>query len=167
MPTGTINKGELLTKPVAFPDVSVTDAAGDAWQFTEQKNKWRWIITGGNDCDQHCEQQLYLTRQAHIRLGEKAGRVERIYLHPEQIDQNHYQYLQREHPHMQILSLPEKDFQQFTNAVTASQPDPESSARRFFLMDPEGWLMMSYQEKHSGNDVLDDIKRLLKLSYEG
>lgn len=167
MPAGTINKGVLLQQPVNFGNFSLNNTQHQTWNIEEQKSKWRWLVIGKSGCDARCEEQLYITRQAHIRLGEKAGRVERIFLVPgSTLQQGVADSLQRDHPHMTLLTLSDAEFQQLMTALGQQLPatvNPESS---IFLMDPEAWLMMAYQDSHQGGDLLDDIKRMLKLSYE-
>ena len=36
----------------------------------------------------------------------------------------------------------------------------------FALVDPDGWLMMTYSPNHDGSQVLKDLKFLLKYSVE-
>lgn len=167
MPTGTMNKGVLLQQPVNFGGFSLNNMQHQTWNIEEQKSKWRWVITGKNGCDARCEEQLYMTRQAHIRLGEKAGRVERIFLVPDSaLQQGVAESLQRDHPHMTLLTLSDAEFQQLMTGLDQQLPSTVTADTSVFLMDPGAWLMMAYQESHQGGDLLDDIKRMLKLSYE-
>jgi len=165
MPTGTINKGELLTPPVALSTLALTDDNGEAWQLSQHKARWRWVISTANGCDSACEQALYLTRQAHIRLGEKAGRVERLLIVIDQpIASANRVTLLNEHPYLQVLHTDRTTFENaFGNQASILF---ERDAAPYFLMDPDGWLMMRYHHQHIGHHLLDDIKRMLKLSYE-
>lgn len=165
MPKGTINKGHLITPPQPISELALHKLDGESWQLSEQARRWRWVIPGGAECNTQCRDNLYLTRQVHIRLAEKSGRLERIYLLlDEHIETATLEYIQTEHPHVPVLKAS-------TDAVAAllSRTDlaPDAIATgHYFLMDQEGFLMMAYSPQHQGNDLLDDIKRMLKYSYE-
>ncbi len=164
MPTHTVNRGDLLTTPQNVRDLSLRNIDDSPWTPADQKKKWRWLIPGDAHCDDACQQNLYLTRQVHIRLAEKAGRVERIYLlQAETLDAGTADFLTHEHPHMPVLKVDRERLQALLNA--GGQPDALRE-NRYLLMDQDGFIMMSYTPTHTGQQLLDDIKRLLKFSYE-
>lgn len=171
IPTGTVNKGELLLPPQAISPLSLKDTSGQALDILKGEKKWRLLIPASGDCDSACQQSLYVTRQVHIRLGEKAVRVERYYLHvqPQRLDtaltRETEAYLTKEHPRLQVAVVKKNDLAAFL-APTNTADDP-ITAGRYFLMDQEGFVMMSYTPEHSGNQLLGDLKRLLKYSYDG
>lgn len=165
MPAGTINKGDLLTTPQTANDFDLHELDGRPWNVADHKTKWRWLIPGGAQCAEQCQKNLYLTRQVHIRLAEKAGRVERVYLLlDDALTPETETFLATEHPHMPVARV---NPDALSAAIAAAGIAGDALADgRYFLMDQEGFVMMSYTPAHTGKDLLDDIKRMLKYSYE-
>ncbi len=165
IPKGTVNKGQLIDPPQQIDDLPLQTLDGEAWRVSEQAKRWRWIIPGYANCNEQCQKNLYLTRQVHIRLAEKSGRVERLYLLlDDHIDAATLEFIHTEHPHVPIVKAPADAVKELL-AQTNLPPDA-IAAGHYFLMDQEGFVMMSYTPLDQGKDLLDDIKRMLKYSYE-
>ena len=165
VPKGTINKGQLIDPPQQIDDLPLQTLDGENWHAAEQAKRWRWIIPGHAQCNELCQKNLYLTRQVHIRLAEKSGRVERLYLLlDEYIDPATEEFIHTEHPHMPIVKA---SADAVKNLFAQTSLPPEAIATgHYFLMDQDGFIMMSYYHQHQGKVLLDDIKRMLKYSYE-
>lgn len=165
IPRGTVNKGELLLPATGITDLPlVARDTGERITLSDKKI-WRMIIVGDNHCDKACQNMLYLSRQVHIRLGEKANRVERLYLN---IDENYaaefMAELSADHPRLIQAYVDKEGWKSlFSNTSIA---DNSLSGHNIYLVDQQGFAMMSYDDKHSGADLLSDTKRLLKYSYE-
>lgn len=165
MPAGTINKGDLLSPPVPISDWQLRNQSGEAWVLEDQPTKWRLLIPGGANCDQACKDNLYLTRQVHIRLGEKGLRVERFYLlTDESLSGSLSEHLEQEHTTAKVLHVNGEAMRASLGATNL--PGNPLEEGRYFLMDQEGFVMMGYDADQSGNDLLKDIKRMLRYSYE-
>lgn len=165
MPTGTINKGDLLTPPVPISEWQLRTQSGEAWNLEEQPTKWRLLIPGAASCDQACKDNLYLTRQVHIRLGEKGLRVERYYLlTDDSLSRSLSEHLEQEHATVKVLHVDQKAMR--ASLANTNLPGDPVEEGRYFLMDQEGFVMMGYDAEQSGNDLLKDIKRMLRYSYE-
>ena len=166
VPKGTINKGNLLSPATSINDISTHFEGGKPFLLSQNKKRWRMIIVGDNACNQVCQNQLYLSRQVHIRLGEKASRVERVFLNTStHYDQAFLENLKTEHPRLILAHVNESDWQQKFKDTSAS--DLLLKGEHIYVVDQEGFAMMSYDDTHVGGDLLADIKRLLKYSYEG
>lgn len=159
IPDGTVNKGQLLDRPQALSDISPTLTDGSTWQIDSEPRHWRYVIPGTGECDQTCQDNLYLTRQVHIRLNEKADRVERIYLLlDDELSPELAELMEKEHPKLRVMSAARGDFEQLMNT--------ELSGEHYYLMDQQGYLMMRYGPEHKGNELLKDVKKMLKVTYE-
>ncbi len=171
LPLGTINKGSLLLPPQAIADLPLYRANGESLNLLadEKDKKWRLLIPGQADCSQACRDTLYLTRQVHIRLGEKSKRVERVYMNmAADLDSDFKAILVEEHPRLLRARVKVEELEQWladSNMAVEKQGSPVSEGR-YFLMDQEGFVMMAYDASHDGKRLLSDIKRLLKYSYE-
>ncbi|MFC6633922.1 hypothetical protein [Microbulbifer taiwanensis] len=162
MPRDTTNQGELLQTPVNISQLEFTGEGELPLQLGAEKPKWRFLILPADNCDSECEKLLYTSRQVHIRLGEKADRVERLLVTATPLGAELQQKLQSEHPRLRIVQLPAGALQEL-KAQTLQGTIAESRA---LLIDQQGYAMMAYDNQHSGNQLLKDVKRLLKYSYE-
>lgn len=166
MPTTTINKGDFLHPPQPITQLSLQTLKGDAWQLPADDPRWRLLVPIASDCDQMCQDKLYLTRQVHVRLGKDAYRVERLVV---LLDDVHTEalrdWLAEEHPGVTLLRNGQADWQKMLAPTNQAGSDILAGGH-YYLMDPQSYLMMSYSPDHTGGELLEDIKRMLKLSYE-
>lgn len=165
IPTGSINKGDLLLPATSMSDLSISNSDGQAVDLFTGKRKWRWLIVGSNECSDRCQNNLYLSRQVHIRLGEKAMRLERVYLNTDSVfDADFAKTLTKDHPRLRQLHVDSLDWRELMSTTNAA--DSRLNGEGLAMVDQEGFVMMTYNRSHSGADILDDIKRLLKYSYD-
>ena len=159
VPTDTVNEGTIL-KPVA--NVKELVAAGGGPSF-DSNLKWRLLIPVRTPCDEGCERDLYLTRQVHIRLGEKSERVERWAVNLSgEAGRAYLQSIAAEHPKLQIMDIPDAAFAELLAGTNA--PPLEGPEHFYLLVDQIGFAMMFYTTDQSGNQLLKDLKRVLKYS---
>lgn len=166
IPTSTINKGDFLHPPQAVAQLGLTTESGELWRDEGELKRWRLLVPITADCDEQCEQNLYTTRQVHVRLGKDAYRVERLLvLMDGQVDDALQTFLQEEHPGVVVVHSAREDWQALLAETNMAGTDPVADGH-YYLMDQQGYLMMAYNPEHPGGELLDDIKRMLKLSYE-
>ncbi|AWF79382.1 hypothetical protein BTJ40_00240 [Microbulbifer sp. A4B17] len=162
VPKNTINQGELLQPPFDIAEIKITQQGQQFSLVSEAESKWRYLIISDSDCGKDCEDLLYISRQVHIRLGEKAHRVERLLVVSDSLDEKRQEQIQIQHPKLKIVNLDGENFKQL---IEKTDHDSVTSTKAL-LVDQEGFAMMAYDRQHSGNQLLKDIKRLLKYSYE-
>ncbi len=117
-------------------------------------DKWTLLILDNGTCDDDCRERLYITRQAQIALGREADRIQRWYVHRHPISNEALRpFFAEHHPRMVVVL-----------GNVAMSPSA------FYLVDPQGFLMMAYpkpSEKNApprGQSVLSDLKFVLKYS---
>ncbi|BFM09880.1 hypothetical protein R50072_00330 [Simiduia litorea] len=158
IPTGTINKGVLLNPPAQLDSLALQDIDEKPTTIAQLPPKWRLVVPAMSGCDESCVEALYVTRQVHTRLNEKYTRVERVFL-VANLDAATEQLLAAEHANIHVLKVEQKAWEALLAATNFRQG-------RYLMMDPDGFLMMYYQDQHTGNDLLADLKRMLKFSRE-
>ena len=164
MPTDTINKGILLTPPQPVSDLNLAENDNTLkYLYPAEKKQWRIMVPVPAHCEVACQQNLFVTRQVHIRLAEKAPRVERILLALEGVSVEQKQQLLVEHPNVLWLNSSQDALANWLadNDLVSTPLD-----NRYFLVDQDGFAMMSYSHENTGQDLLDDVKKLLKYTYE-
>ncbi|WGL15307.1 hypothetical protein PVT68_11055 [Microbulbifer bruguierae] len=162
MPMGKVNQGELLSPPLSISDIELLSSGGKRVDLSLESPKWRYLIVTDDKCAGECEKLLYTTRQVHIRLGEKASRVERLLITSEPLSAAYQGELASQHPRLHFATVDSQQIDLWlANSDHANLKRPST-----LLLDQRGFAMMVYDNRHSGNQLLKDIKRLLKYSYE-
>lgn len=173
---GTANRGTLVQPPRQLDDVGLFEQNGYEFKYADMEPKWTMLVpASGRACDQACEHRLYTTRQIHIAMGKEFNRLRRIYLNESAVadtgwtaprlsddrplPQSFGAYLEAEHRGLKALVL-EQGASAELLAEYLSQPDT------WYLVDPAGWIMMSYNDQVPYKDVISDLKFLLKNSSE-
>lgn len=159
---GTKNNGVLIKPPRAIAELPLQSANGDTFDFAKQPKQWSIAIPVSAHCDAQCEQTLYITRQIHIALGKYTERVRRYLIATEYPLDAEFENLLKQHPTIEVLRVDSAEFSQY---VARSNLQPLQN-HQYFLIDPEGWLMMYYGPQHEGKSVLKDLKFLLTNSHE-
>jgi hypothetical protein len=172
---GTANRGELLSPPRQIDDIGLL--AGDLpTKFADLEPKWAFVVPwSGANCDTTCENTLYTTRQIHVAIGKDFNRIRRLYigdtrLADMQLDepevgsdrppsQQFAQYLALEHRGLKAIKVANGDF-----ALLFEEWHEDPST--WYLVDPRGWIMMSYNKDIPYKDVIADLKFLLKNSSD-
>lgn len=144
MPTGTTNKGELITPPVQAEALGIGGLTGE----------WMLIIPVGSICGAECEERLYLARQVNTALGRESSRVKRMVV-----------WTAGERAVTSVLEqYPDLE----TSVISAAKFESTlGSQDRIYLMDPLGNIIMFYTIDKAGKPMLEDIKHLLKISNIG
>lgn len=171
---GTANQGTLVQPPRDLAAVNASDALGAALAFPTDHPKWTLLVPRtGTDCDRACESRLYLTRQIHIAMGKEMNRIRRAFITdaalpdidlsvpvlsddrpaPDAFDT----YLRREHRGLAAVTTAPATMQRLF-------PELSENPETWYLVDPAGWIMMSYTPEVTYKDVISDLKFLLKNS---
>ncbi|MEO0442798.1 MAG: hypothetical protein AAFZ92_03520 [Pseudomonadota bacterium] len=160
----TTNKGDLLESPLPIADLELNLNEQDKLTRLYQGNdkRWRILVPVDSPCKDPCANFLYLTRQVHIRLAQDAYRVERILLLLDELPHGQIKKLTQEHPNSIIVNSNIDALTQWLQKNDA----PKSASGYFYLIDQEGYAMMRYGEQHTGQNLLDDLKKLLKFTYD-
>lgn len=164
VPKSTANYGEIINPALNIEALFADDNRG-FYENLMLNKKWHLFIPVTESCDSLCEQNLYVTRQVHIRLGEKSTRVERILVNLSDIPiEVRMQALASEHPLLRGVSL---DRDSWFNWLSASGDEVDPDIQSYYLLvDQEGFAMMRYTSNVDGGDLLKDLKRALKHSID-
>ena len=172
MTVSSKNHGSLVQPPLQLNEllgnIQHSDSSGQPLDLDNPwQGKWTMVVRGDVDgaeqCSQSCRDNLYATRQLHIRLDKNANRVQRVYLtHNPKADADFSAFLQEEHRLTKFYVADQASLASLDSALRT----PSGEAASFFLVDPAGWAMMFYSSEHTGNGKLKDLKHLLKYSRE-
>lgn len=173
---GTANSGQLVQPPRQIDEVAMTTDTGAAMKYADLPRKWTLVVANdGASCDVSCENALYVTRQIHVAMGKGFNRIDRLYVSersssdtaldvpqlsderpaPDSLDV----LLESEHRGLKSLTLSSGGYEQLF-------PEQRQDKSTWYLVDPAGWVMMSYNSGNHYKDVISDLKFLLKNSSE-
>lgn len=162
-PAGHTNNGVLLdpVAPVSALNLESSNGVPLAERFGPDvvDPNWMMIVAAGR-CGDRCEQLLYLARQVNIALGKNANRVSRAAVLGDMPAGLQARWPEQ-YSSMEVL-VPASG----TRPAWPVGVDPASEPR-ILLVDPFGNIIMHYGTEHTGKDMLEDLKQLLKLSQIG
>jgi hypothetical protein len=124
----------------------------------QDETRWQLLVTAPEECAADCQQLVYLARQIQIGLGRESARVSHALANAAPLTEAYQQQLQREYPQLERLSL---DGQRYAQTLKGNP------AVQLWIIDPHGNLVLRYDAKVDGKNVLNDLRLLLKLSNIG
>ena len=159
---GAANKGELIQPVGAVSTFGLLDDQGEplVQRFYPAVEEPKWLVlTLAANCKESCMSALHETRQVHIALGRENDRVERALWAPDLASDQ----LADAYPELIRVRLPQG------GALPDDLPGNGSLAESYqtYVIDPNGNVVLRYDSGNSGEDLLDDLKKLLKLSNIG
>lgn len=144
---GATNKGELLTQDISYTSLEMANPKPKEWQL---------LYLLPSQCNQQCEDHLYILQQSHIALGREKDRVTTLIL----LDK-----------HSDISALENHSFE----TVNASKAMVGMLInQQMIIVDPLGNLVMRYpavsgldEQILQGKSLVSDLRKMLKLSRVG
>lgn len=147
-PAARVNHGVLITPVLVLPALS------------EFRGHWSLVYVGDGACDADCHRTLYVMRQTRLGLNNEMTRVERVFLVTGNCCAR--EFLEREHPGLKVLEAGGAP-----GAALLQQFPAAGRAYSLYVVDPLGNLMMSYDARQNPHGLLEDLKKLLRLSHIG
>jgi hypothetical protein len=147
-PPGRVNHGVLITPARTLPMESVF------------RGHWSLVYLGDGACTPECRQALMVMRQTRLGLNNDMTRVARVFLATANCCAR--DFLGSQHPGLEVLDATDTA----VAAVAHEFPQP-GRAHTLYIVDPLGNLMMSYDARQNPHGLLEDLKKLLRLSHIG
>ncbi len=166
-PKGKTNHGDLVEPVRPLPAFQLKTLSGEAVDETFFRGRWTIVYLAQGNCDSRCVEQLYNIRQVRLAQGKNIDRLQRLLLWKDQgISAEKRSELKAHFPGQVIVPLDDPGAPQLlkTFALDAKQP---LDAGRVYLVDPMGYLMMSYEPEDEPRGMIKDLERLLKYSSLG
>jgi cytochrome oxidase Cu insertion factor (SCO1/SenC/PrrC family) len=167
---GKTNHGQLIDPPVAFSGFAARHLTGEMVTPAFVRPHWWLLYVVPADCEQSCRNRLFQMRQVRKALGRESDRVRPLLVTTTELSVEVRQLLNQEFADFDRLQA---DAGRINAAMAAVMPEAASNGN-LFIMDPMGWIMLTYapepDEKSSvikAEDILNDMKKLLKASRIG
>lgn len=170
LPAGRVNAGELIQPVRPLPPLTLHRLDSGKTDPNFLKGKWTFLTVQRGICDQRCRTRLYDTRQVRLALDRDMNRVQRVFIADS--DCCDAQFLREQHPDLITIrsdaaAAPLLALLPGRGSLAAMDGSRAAEAPRVYLIDPLGNLMMSYAADAKSKGMLEDMKRLLRLSSIG
>jgi len=164
-PAGGTHHGDLIDPARPLPQVSLQAPDKSPLAANLLRGKWSLVYIGAGACDVRCREALVLMRQVRLALNDDLTRVARVFLvTAECCDQA---YLNEQHEGLVVARLDSDAAGPLLDAFPQYSGVSVGEAGRIYVVDPLGNLMMSYAPDAPPKGLLEDLKKLLKLSRIG
>jgi hypothetical protein len=137
---GTTNNGDFVMPPTTIADVGWQDENG--LSVTTSGNWWLWTVA--NNCLEDCAKALKNLQATHILLNREAKRVKRG------VSISSGSFVPEGQPDLKFITTSKK---------------PVSPG--IYIVDPNGNLVFRYPVTTNPKEILQDLKKLLKVSQIG
>jgi hypothetical protein len=125
--------------------------------------KWKFLLFARGSCSQQCQLNLFYLRQIRTLLGRDTPRLQNVLIISGAVDEELKTFI-NDYPNLIVIpGISEILISQFQQAGV----ERIGSTPRLYLVDPDNNYMMNYPAEIDHYRVLDDIKKLMKLSQIG
>ena len=159
-PAGSVSHGSLISPPRPLPQAALPRVPPDAPAAATLRGEWTLVYVGDGACDEDCRRALLVMRQTRLALNNDMTRVARVWLATGKC----------------CLAAGLAPGEAGLVVLDASGPAAAALLQAFpatgrahalFVVDPLGNLMMSYDARNDPHGLLEDLRKLLRLSHIG
>lgn len=126
--------------------------------------KWTLLLFAGDSCNELCRNNLFYMRQMRTLLGRDTLRLQNVLISSAPLSETTRVYLQ-EFPNLKVIE--NNSDQDFYSQFYLDGYGEVGSSPKMYLVDPDQNLMMHYPAESDQNRMLEDVKKLMKLSQIG
>ncbi len=158
------NNGQLINPARPLPELSLITAQGEpADELVFEDQRWTFMYFADQPCAEQCKKRLYDTRQVRTSLHRRAPRVQRIYIATDKNYLPDADYVKEQHSDLELYVASGDTLHDFLSMSVADA----GTNGMVYVLDPLGNLVLYYRAKDEAKGMLEDMRRLLKLSHIG
>ncbi|MFG6487436.1 SCO family protein [Roseateles sp. BYS78W] len=155
--------GDLITPTAEIPaDLPLTDLQGHPVPAESLKGQWLLAVVQPSACEAACERQLYVQRQLREMLGKERGRVDKLWLIPQDGSLPRAEVLAavgQKGVEVQVLQVPRDRLEAWL------KPAPgKTLSDHFYVIDPIGRWMLRAPGDPDPKKLKADLDKLLRAS---
>jgi len=164
-PTAYVNRGQLIEPPRVVSDLEMTMIDGRSTTLSSMKGKWTYVYFSRRMCDQTCNGVIESLVRVRFSRGKHKDRIQ--FLVPivspaADLSSNE----SASHPATLTAHIDNAAWGRWREGFSVEGSTPPE-ADRIYLLDPLGYLMMSYPRAIDPNDIRKDLARLMRVSRVG
>jgi len=157
------NYGSLVVPPLKMNWPGLNSISGAQYKNGFGK-KWTFLMFTRESCTEQCRSNLYYMRQIRTLLGRDTSRLQNVLISAVPIGAEMAVILS-DYPNLVVID--NYDDEAFYSQFRISDVEGVGSTPRLYLVDPDQNYMMHYPAQNDHYRILEDIKKLLKLSQIG
>ena len=157
---GAYSHGILISPPVQLPNAALQDPGSPARQATLH-GRWNLVALHSGECREECARKNYTMQQLWLAMGESNSRLQRVlFLAPDAVAgiASAAQY------RGQLVLEREADYAGIWQIFKMAGIEAAQIEAGFFIIDPQGYLIMRYPADADPGGILKDLKRLFRYS---
>jgi len=158
-PAGLAIHGQLIDPARALPRPQLRDAFTGAQSRVFPQN-WSLVYVGDGACEAACRHALFVMRQTRLLLNQDMQRVERVFLAKSACCNS--DFLRSEHPGLAVYDASAAAAAELLAAFPGGNLDSA-----VFIVDPLGYLVVREDANADPKGLLEDLRKLLRLSHIG
>ena len=157
------NYGSLVIPPVKVSWPALNAISGRQYENGFGK-KWTFLLLTREACGELCRSNLFYMRQIRTLLGRDIQRLQNVLISEIPVGSELTELLS-EYPRLEVIE--NLDVESLFSQFETSDVPPVGATPRLYLVDPDQNYMMYYPAQNDHYRILEDIKKLLKLSQIG
>lgn len=159
--TNTAAHGELIHPAQPIQTLELSSDNSGSYGLDDIKGKWTYLLYIEDTCNLECEAALFKIRQTRISTGRERNRVQLLLATSPGKSVSIDNDIVARNPRVVFSKIKE-----LTISDEVAEKEKLQSAY-IYIIDPNGNLMMKYDDTATAKGMLKDIKKLLKLSNIG
>lgn len=164
-PTGYMNRGQLIEPPRLVSDLAMHMIDGRATALSSLGGKWTYVYFSREVCDQACKAVIESLIRVRLSRGKHKDRIQFLVTIVAPTARPPGNGIVS-HPAALTAYIENSALGRWREAFGVEGSAPPEAAR-IYLLDPVGYLMMSYPLATDPNDIRKDLARLMRVSRVG
>lgn len=149
-----INNGVLISSPPNFSSWNFLDSSGLSFAQSILQHKWTVMYLAPEQCQETCKKNIYNLGQLKKALGKQRDRMEPVVLAKNKLL---YKNIARDFPSIHFIFGSNK----------VKIPLQNTSEQQFYIIDPNGNIILYYGSSSNISLLLKDLKKLMRVSQIG
>ncbi|HBE92336.1 MAG TPA: hypothetical protein DDW55_07340 [Gammaproteobacteria bacterium] len=158
------NNGDLVTPGRPIEQFSLDSLDGQSYTANAFRGKWTLLTAGSSICLEQCEKNIYTIRQVRLATDRDRERVQRLFILDDRKQLTDFLNKLEGYEGMAVATGNRQSLNEFYAIL---DDDKGQVLDRIYIVDPLGNYMMSYPVGIDPELILEDLKRLLKVSKIG
>jgi hypothetical protein len=157
------NYGSLVQPPLKVNWPVLNSFSGEQYSNGFGR-KWTFLLFTRETCTEQCRSNLYYMRQIRTLLGRNTRRLQNVLISAVPIGAE-LEALLLDYPSLVVID--NFDSEALYSQFQVADMEGVGSTPRLYLVDPDQNYMMHYPAQSDQNRILEDIRKLMKLSQIG
>ena len=162
LPDRHSNYGTLIRPLARLPEVALDKIDGTEIRLAELNGKWTLLLVLDDSCTESCRNYVHQLRQIRLATGKDRTRVELLVLYRTYPAQGDLPVV-RENPGMLVAGFNDPEMEVMMSILHQAGV---SERPGLVFVDPMGNMVMHYPPHVMAEDILKDLRRLLKATRD-